>query len=229
MLGFWTILLSRRDWVYVLSLLVPFIVYNLTLKAWILSSRNVDTAGEFNIPTHRILAYGMWSDVFFVMGYALLWIGLFAAVRKGLLRWVVLILFHATAIFVVMVKTIAYQYIQETGTTLDYTIIRLWLPRVDELGLMLGQGIPPSAWLLLVATLCYVTLGPLLVTRFVARWRGWERGSPLSGRPERIPILGSLVLCLLALAFVSLSLQEGFNPYNEYLRLTDQESEAVVH
>src|SRR3712207_1009391 len=121
-LGLWRPLLSRQDWVYVLSLLVPFAVYNLTLKALILASRNVEAVGEFGVPTFRLLAYGMWSDVFFVLGYALLSVGLFAAARKGPLRWGVVILFHATAAFVVMVKTIAYQYIQETGTTLDYTI-----------------------------------------------------------------------------------------------------------
>jgi lipoteichoic acid synthase len=227
-LGFWKPLLSRQDWVYVLSLLVPFVVYNLALKALVLSSRNVGNAGQFDVSTLRLLTYGMWSDVFFVLGYALLWIGLFAAARKGPLRWGVLILFHATAILVVIVKTIAYQYIQETGTTLDYTIIRLWLPRFDELQPMLGQGIPPSAWVLLVVALSYAALGPWLVTRFVVRWRGWERGSVPTDRLERIPILGSLVLCLLALGFGSLSLQEGFNPYNEYLRLTGQESKAVV-
>src|SRR5919107_4839304 len=99
MLSFWKALLGRRDWVYVLSLLIPFVVYNLALKALILSSRNVESVGQFRVSTLRILAYGMWSDVFFVLGYALLWIGLFAAARKGPLRWVVLVLFHATAIF----------------------------------------------------------------------------------------------------------------------------------
>jgi arylsulfatase A-like enzyme len=225
-LGFWKSLLSRQDWVYVLSLLVPFVVYNLALKALILSSRNVESVGQFRAPTLRILAYGMWSDVFFVLGYALLWIGLFAAARKGPLRWGVLVLFHATTILVVMVKTIAYQYIQETGTTLDYTIFVLWLPRFYELQAVLGQGIPPSAWVLLVAALSYAALGPWLVTRFVVRWRGWPRRSPSTG--SKIAFFGSLVLCLLALGFGWLSLQEGFNPYDEYLRLTGQESERIT-
>ncbi len=225
-LGFWKSLLSRQDWVYVLSLLVPFVVYNLALKALILSSRNAEAVGEFGVPTLRLLAYGMWSDVFFVLGYALLWIGLFAAARKGPLRWGVLVLFHATTILVVMVKTIAYQYIQETGTTLDYTIFVLWLPRFYELQAVLGQGIPPSAWVLLVAALSYAALGPWLVTRFVVRWRGWPRRSPSTGR--KIAFFGSLVLCLLALGFGWLSLQEGFNPYDEYLRLTGQESERIT-
>ncbi len=224
-LGFPKALLSRRDWVYMLSLLVPFVIYNLALKALMLSSRNVEAVGEFRAPTLRLLEYGMWSDVFFVLGYALLWIGLFAAARKGPLRWGVLVLFHATAMLVVMVKTIAYQYIQETGTTLDYTIIRLWLPRFDEIAPMLGQGIPLSAWVLLVAALSYAALGPWLVTRFVARWRGWPRRSPSTGR--KIPFFGSFVLCLLALGFGALSLQESFNPYDEYLRLTGQESKRI--
>ncbi len=227
-LGSWKPLLSRQDWVYVLSLLIPFAVYNLALKALMLASRNGEAVGEFRVPTSRILMYGMWSDVFFVLGYVLLWIGLFAAVRRAPLRWGVLILFHATAILVVMVKTVAYQYIQETGTTLDYTILRLWLPRFDELQPMLGQGIPLSAWVLLVVALFYAALGPWLVTRAVERWRGWERRSPSSGRPGKIPFFGALVLCLLALGFGWLSLQEGFNPYDEYLQLTSQDSKRIT-
>ncbi len=209
-----------------LSLLLPFVVYNLALKALVLSSRNVEAVGQFKVSTLRLLTYGMWSDVFFVLGYALLWIGLFAAARKGPLRWGVLVLFHATAILVVMLKTIAYQYIQETGTTLDYTIIALWLPRFYELQAVLGQGIPLSAWILLVAALSYAALGPWLVTRFAVRWRGWPRRSPSTG--WKIPLFGSLVLCLLALGFGWLSLQEGFNPYDEYLRFTGQESERIT-
>ena len=209
-----------------LSLLVPFVVYNLALKALMLSSRNVESVGQFRVPTFRILAYGMWSDVFFVLGYVLLWLGLFAATRKSPLRWGVLVLFHATTILVVMVKTIAYQYVQETGTTLDYTIIALWLPRFDELQPVIGQGIPLSAWIILVAVLSYAALGPWLVTRFAIWWRGWPRRSPSTWRG--FPLFGSLVLCLLALGFGWLSLQEGFNPYDEYLQLTGQESERVT-
>ncbi len=219
-------LLSRRDWVYVLSLLIPFVVYSLALKALILASRNVESVGEFRVSTLSFLAYGMWSDVFFVLGYVLLWIGLFAAARKGPLRWGVLVLFHATAILVVLVKTIAYQYIQETGTTLDYTSIVLWLPRFYELGPMLVQGIPFSAWVLLVAVLFYAAFGPWLVTRLAGRWRGWPRRSPSTG--SKTTLFGSLVLCLLALGFGWLSLQEDFNPYDEYLRITGQEWKTVT-
>lgn len=228
-LAFLRALLGRRDWVYVLSLLVPFVVYNLALKALVLSSRNVGGGGEFEVSTLRLLAYGTWSDAFFALGYALFWIGLFAATRKGPLRWGVLILFHATTILVVTLKTVAYQYVRETGTTLDYTIIALWLPRFYEIGPMLVGGIALAAWVLLAATLLYATLGPLVVTRFIVWWRGWPGRSLSSVGPEKIPLFISLGLCLLGLGLASLSLREDLNPYDEYLQLTGQESKRVTH
>ena len=69
-MGFLSGLLSRRDWVYFLSLLVPLFVYNLALKAYdVRTSQSGDPwlALVFNL---------MQSDVFFNLGYALLWIGL---------------------------------------------------------------------------------------------------------------------------------------------------------
>ena len=228
-LAFLRTLLGRRDWVYVLSLLVPFVVYNLALKALVLSSRNVGGGGEFEVSTLRLLAYGTWSDAFFALGYALFWIGLFAATRKGPLRWGVVILFHATTILVVTVKTVAYQYVRETGTTLDYTIFALWLPRFYEIGPMLVRGIAPAAWVLLAATLLYAALGPLVVTRFIVWWRGWPGRSLSSVGPEKIPLFISLGLCLLGFGLASLSLREDLNPYDEYLQLTGQESKRVTH
>ena len=212
-----------------LSLLVPFVVYNLALKALVLSSRNVKTEEQFEVSTLHLLAYGMWSDVFFVLGYALFWIGLFAATRKGPLRWGVLILFHATTILVVLVKTIAYQYVRETGTTLDYTIIALWLPRFYEIGPMLVQGVTLAAWVLLVAALLYAALGPLFVTRFIVWWRVRPEVAPSTEGPEKVSLSISLGLCLLALGLASLSLRENLNPYDEYLRLSGQESQRVTH
>src|SRR5918993_795599 len=70
-LGFFGALLKRRDWVYVLSLLVPLVAYDLALKAYAVSS----LPGERGLS--RTLAL-MRSDAFFDLGYALLWIGLSA-------------------------------------------------------------------------------------------------------------------------------------------------------
>src|SRR5215203_5898895 len=72
-LSFLGVLLDRRDWVYLLSLLIPLFVYNLTLKVYSIDSVP-GLAPNFDL---------MRSDAFFNLGYALFWIGLFATVRGG--------------------------------------------------------------------------------------------------------------------------------------------------
>jgi arylsulfatase A-like enzyme len=201
-LGFSRALLSRRDWVYLLSLLVPFVVYNLALKAYDITLQPGDHGGL----TRTLGLIG--SDVFFNLGYALLWIGLFAVVRRGLLRWVVVFLFHAVTMLVVIVTTFAHQYFRQNGTTLDYGTLAEWIPKFKEIIPILFQGgVPILAWILLLAALFYAALGPLLVTRVVEQWRGWPRISR-AGVPG-ISFLGSSGLFLLALGLGSLSLLTG--------------------
>ena len=96
---FFGVLLGRRDWVYLLSLLVPLFLYNLALKASSVASIP-GLAPNFDL---------MRSDVFFNLGYALFWIGLFAAVRgREHLHRVVVVLFHAVTMLVVLVATFAH-------------------------------------------------------------------------------------------------------------------------
>ena len=131
-LGLLEVLLSRRDWVYLLSLLVPLFVYNLTLKASSVAS----------IPGLSPTFDLMRSDVFFNLGYALFWIGLFAATRgRGPLRRFVVVFFHAATMLVVLVSTFAHQYFRTTGTTLDYGIIAQWIPKLKEIVPILASGV----------------------------------------------------------------------------------------
>lgn len=89
-LGFSRSLLSGRDWVYLLSLLVPFIVYNLALKA-------ADVASLIGDQELTSVLGLVRSDAFFDVGYALSWIGLFTATRsRRLARRVVILLFHTS-------------------------------------------------------------------------------------------------------------------------------------
>jgi hypothetical protein len=81
------VLLTRQDWVYLLSLLVPFVVYNLGLKA----------ASMLSVPGLALTLNLILSDIFFNLGYALFWIGIFAAARRGLMRWTVIFLFHGSS------------------------------------------------------------------------------------------------------------------------------------
>jgi len=154
-----------------LSLLIPFVVYSLALRAYEIASQPGD---------HGKLAQVldlMWSDVFFNLGFALLWIGLFAVVWRRSLRLVVILLFHATTMLVVVTTTVAHYYFLENGTTLDYSTLAEWIPKFKEIVPILFQGgVPLLAWMLLAAALLYVTLGPLFVAPTAERWRGWPQG-----------------------------------------------------
>jgi lipoteichoic acid synthase len=171
-------LLNRREWVYVLSLLVPLVVYELALKVVGLLSEYPDS--------------GVWgalrllrSDALFDLGYALLWIGLFAASR-GLLRRIVLVLFHAAAVLVVAVGMCAYQYFRSTGTTLDYPIVAYYLTKLGEAQGAVSSAAPLSAWLVLAAALLYALLGPMLITRGLLRpsSTGYSAGRPSGAETE---------------------------------------------
>ena len=154
----------------------------------------------------------MRSDAFFDLGYALLWIGLFAVARRRFLRWVVVGLFYAATVFLVVVTTCAHQYFRQNGTTLDYGTIAEWVPKIEEIAPILKEGVPPSAWALLAAALFYAILGPFFVTRAVERRLG-RPGRRCLAPTFRIPVfLGPLGLLLLALLFGSLSLLVRSDP-----------------
>src|SRR5215203_4798283 len=183
------VLLSYRDWVYLLSLLVPFVVYNLGLKA----------ASMLSVPGLALNPNLILSDIFFNVGYALFWVGIFAAARRGLMRWAVVFLFHTATMLVALVSTCAYLYFQETDTTLEYGTIAEWTTRFDKIESVL-QKIPPTVWIVLAISLLYATLGPFVLTRAV-EWRRGRLGTSSLVRPPRISFVFSLGLLLLALGF----------------------------
>ncbi|MDQ3999757.1 MAG: sulfatase, partial [Actinomycetota bacterium] len=197
-LGFLGVLLSRRDWVYLLSLLVPFAVYNLALKAAAAVSRPGADGGLV-----RTLDLTQ-ADVFFNLAYALLWLGLFAVARQGLLRWVVVVLFHVVTVLVLVVTTCAYEYLRQNGTTLDYSTVAEWIPKFEEIKPILTTDVPLFAWIVLAGALFYATLGPWLLTRAVKRWRG-----RFPAETPRVSFLSPLGSWILALGFGSLALLSG--------------------
>jgi len=113
-------LLGRRDAYYLLSLLIPFFVYNLALKAVSVAS----------IPGLALTFDLVRSDVFFHLGYALLFFGLFAVARgrRRFLHRVVVILFHASVMIEVVATTGTYLYLQQTETALDWDAIAGEIP-----------------------------------------------------------------------------------------------------
>lgn len=166
-------LLDRRDWVYLLSLLIPLVAYDLALKVVGLASEYPDS-GVWD--TLRLLR----SELLFDAGYVLVWIGLFAVARRSLPRRVVLVLLHASAILVVVISTVAYQYFRSTGTVLNYGVVAYYLAKPGEAQGAVSSNAPMGAWLVLSGALLYALPGPLLLTRALLSIR-ISRGS--TGRP----------------------------------------------
>jgi lipoteichoic acid synthase len=166
-------LLDRRDWVYLLSLLIPLVAYDLALKVVGLASEYPDS-GVWD--TLRLLR----SELLFDAGYVVVWIGLFAGARRSLPRRVVLVLLHASAILVVVISTVAYQYFRSTGTVLNYGVVAYYLAKPGEAQGAVSSNAPMGAWLVLSGALLYALPGPLLLTRALLSIRA-SRGS--TGRP----------------------------------------------
>jgi len=193
--------LSGRDWIHLLALLVPLVVYNLTLKA-------IRIHGEEEHASLWDVLGLIRSDLLFNLGYALLWIGLFALVRRGLLRWLVLALFHASAVVVVAITTCAHFYFEETGSTLDLNIIVYSITTLGEINDVIASVASPAVWALAAAVLCYAVLGPWLITWFVYRWRNRRATARAPARASR---LRATAVCLagVALAFFSVPVESG--------------------
>jgi len=181
--------LGGRNWLYLLALLVPLVVYNLVLKAIRIHSEE-EHAGVLEV-------LGLIrSDLLFNLGYALLWVGLFALAKRGAMRWVIVVLFHATAVLVVAVSTCAHFYFEETGSTLDLNIIVYSLTTFGEIKDVVGSVASPAILGLAVAALCYVVLGPRFVTWLYCRWRRWRNRRELVWRHTNVSQPGAIVVCL---------------------------------
>ena len=198
-------LLDRRAWAYVLSLLVPLTVYNLALKAASVALQEGDMGFLETLKLMR-------SDLLFNVGYAILWIGLFAAARRGALRKIVVVLFHSVSLLVVAIATIAYQYFEATGSTLDWSVIVFYLGTLGEVRNIIASEAPWYAWVVLAAALLYVVLGPWLVTRIISRGR--------VRRAAGVSRLGALGLCLMAVGLGSFSLVPGTADANQSFSLS---------
>lgn len=185
---------------YLLSLLVPFVVYNLALKG----SRVASWPGETGFLDGLGL---MRSDLLFNLGYALFWIGLFALARKGLSRCIVVVLFHAVTILVALVTTGAHRYYETTGWTLDFDVITLSLSSLEGTGGIIVNEITPGlvVVVVVVVVLVYALLGPYLVSRFFSRRRRWQSTSSIPSW-SGVPWLSVLGVALVAYGLLFFSL-----------------------
>lgn len=186
-------LLGREDWIYLLSLLVPLVLYDVALKA----IRVIALPGGVG-PIEFMDQ--IRSEVFFNLGYALLWIGLFAVARRGIPRFVVLVLFHLSAIAVAAVATSAHFFYESTGSVLDFDLIKSSLVSWHEIQTVVSAETTTLHWLLLSAILFYAVAGPAVITSFFGERMHVPMNTP--GEVRLTPVAA----CLLALGLSVLSL-----------------------
>jgi lipoteichoic acid synthase len=188
-------ILSAREWVYLGSLLVPLVIYNLVLKGIRIRSED-EVFGVFAVLDL------IRSDVLFNLGFVFLWVGLFALSRESRWRWPVVFLFHAVAIVVVVTSTVAHRYFMETGSTLSLTVILYSLKSFGEIKDVIGSVTSASVWLAVLALLDYVVLGPWMISRLIY---GRRRG-PASFGSFATARLFALGACAVSVAFIALSM-----------------------
>ncbi len=193
------LLLSPRDWLYASSLLVPFALYNLVLKA----IRVASLSGEHGLFVSLML---MRSDLTFNLGYALLWVGLLTVARRGLARRALVMLFHATTIFVAMVTTGAHQFYEVTGSSLDAPTILFFLSSPGEVGAIVASEVTLPLVVLVSTALLYAILGPWLLVRLVTQRRSRQDAD------AGIPWLGFAGTILMAFGLFYFALLPGGGP-----------------
>ncbi len=195
-------LLSRRDWVYVLGLLVPFVVYTLALKYSRISAMSEEPGLLETLGLMR-------SDLLFDSGYSLLWIGLFAVARRGFPRALIVALFHLTTIVVALIETGVARFYEVTGSALDAATILFFLSAPADVGVVVASEVTPSLVVLVSAALLYALFGPWLLSHLVGRWRPWRGGQVSTRGISRVGFTG---MVLLVSVLVSLSFLPGQGP-----------------
>jgi lipoteichoic acid synthase len=195
-------LLGGHDRVYVLALLIPFVAYDLTLKAVRVASLRDE---------HGLLGALklMRSDLLFDSGYVLLWVGLFAVAGRGRLRPLVVALFHSATILIALVATAAHRFHEVTGSTLDFDVILYFLSAPVEVGTVAASELTAALVALASVVLLYAVFGPWLLALLFDRWRG---RTVAKGGARRIPWLGFACSIFAACALISLSLLPAGGP-----------------
>src|SRR5215218_8329550 len=186
-------ILTREEWVYVLSLLVPLVAYNVVLKV-------VRVATQFEVPGPLGFLDQVRSDILFNLGYAALWIGLFAVVRGGVGRRVLLVLFHLSAVVIVALTTSVHVFFEKTGSMMGFSFLLNSLSSLGDVWKVITSETTLMHWIVVPVALVYGTVGPAVITRLVTH--GWHL--PTRGAPRAST--NPLIACAAALSLLSLSL-----------------------
>ena len=181
-------LLTRGDWIYLASLLVPVFLYNITLKVVRIVTLPVPPGPLGFLDQLR-------SDLLFNLGFAALWVGIFAVVRGGWARRAVTLLFHLAVVVVVILTTSAHFFYTSTGSTLDLSFVIVSVSSIGEIQGAIGSETTLLHWVLISVVLFYVLAGPALLTLLLAgTLHPTGEGPARTGRAPLIVGLAALLL-----------------------------------
>ncbi|MBA2693840.1 MAG: sulfatase-like hydrolase/transferase [Rubrobacter sp.] len=155
------------DWVYLALLFAPLFLYTTAFRVAGILVKD-DEAGIWRV------AGLLNSDLMFALGYAVFWVGVFAVFRSGLPRIAAAVLLHVSAALIAVISTIAYGYLETTGTTLDYSVVTYYLATPTEATGAVSSESSLLVWALLAGAALYMLFGPPLLYFALSR-RG---GSP---------------------------------------------------
>jgi lipoteichoic acid synthase len=186
-------LLIQKDWIYVLSLVIPVFVYNVALKV-------VRVATQFEPPGPLGLLDQTRSDLLFNLGYAVFWIGVFAVLRGGIPRLIALGFFHLFSILVIVLTTSVHVFFDKTGSMLNLSFVLASLATFGEIQGVIESEIELVHWIVIPVAILYGSVGPAAVTRLVTH--SWY--VPFRSAGRRRAVLPAVCLAAIALFFLSL-------------------------
>ena len=189
-------LLTRGDWIYLASLLVPLFVYNVALKVVRIVTRP-DPPGPLGFLDQ------IRSDLLFNLGFAALWVGIFAVVRRGWLKPVVLVLFHLSVVVALALSTSAHFFYESTGSMLNLSFVLVSISSLGEIQGAIGSETTALHWIGASLALLYALAGPALLTRLVTGAWSPSAAKAAGGGPGRAPVMvGLAALVLFSLSVV---------------------------
>src|SRR3712207_5306686 len=140
------------------------------------------------------------SDLFFNLGYAALWIGLFDVVRSGVPRKILLVLFHLSAAVVVPLTTSVHVFFDKTGSLLGFSFVLHSLSSLGDIWKVITSETELMHWTVVPVALVYGTVGPAVITRLVThRWRLPTRAAMRGGTNPLAAGLAAVFLLSLSL------------------------------
>ena len=199
-------LLSRADWSYLASLLVPLVVYNVALKV-------IRVVTQLDAPGPLGFLDQVRSDLLFNLGYVALWVGVFALLHSRPARLVALLFLHVSVVLIVVLTTSAHFFYEKTGSTLNWSFVVASASSLAELKGPIGSETNALHWIFVSVGLVYTVVGPVLITRLAAGVWGPR------AKEARQPRKSLLALGVAALLLFSLSLVPTFtNAGNAFAR-----------